>query len=149
LSARLWQDNPCHQWVWGCVVSKEDAFAYGIAGAITWVAVTAFYCAFGSGILESSFLVYAANAALATAAMGVAFCITSRLRRTPRGRRAIPALVFFAPGLVGGLIAILNLQSLFPHASQGRYGAFLLVAYAAVVILSMEQPRKRTQGRRV
>jgi hypothetical protein len=144
LSARLWQDNPCHQWVWGCVVSKEDAFAYGIAGAITWVAVTAFYCAFGSGILESSFLVYAANAAIATAAMGVAFCITSRLRRTPRGRRAIPALVFFAPGLVGGLIAILNLQSLFPHASEGRYGAFLLVAYAAVVILSMEQPRRRT-----
>lgn len=144
MSARLWQDNPCHQWVWGCVVSKEDAFAYGIAGAITWVAVTAFYGAFGSGILESSFLVYAANAAIATAAMGVAFCITSRLRRTPRGRRAIPALVFFAPGLVGGLIAILNLQSLFPNASEGRYGAFLLVAYAAVVILSMEQPRRRT-----
>lgn len=125
-------------------MSKEDAFAYGIAGAITWVAVTAFYGAFGGGILESSFFVYAANAALATAAMGVAFCITARLRRTPRGRRAFPALVFFAPGLVGGLIALLNLQSLFPQASQGRYGAFLLVAYAAVAILSMEQPRRRT-----
>lgn len=124
-------------------MSKEDAFAYGVAGATAWMAVTAFYGAFGSGILESSFLVYAANAALATAAMGVAFCITARLRRTPRGKRALPALVFFAPGLVGGLIALLNLQSLFPQASQGRYGAFLLVAYAAVAILSMEQPRRK------
>ncbi|MDO9336356.1 MAG: hypothetical protein Q7T61_08135 [Caulobacter sp.] len=124
-------------------MSKEDAFAYGIAGAITWLAVTAFYGAFGAGILESSFLAYAANAALATAALGVAFCITARLRRTPRGRRAFPALVFFAPGLIGGMIAMLNLQTLFPHASQGRYGAFLLVAYAAVAVLSMERPGKR------
>ncbi|RYF94083.1 MAG: hypothetical protein EON95_06590 [Caulobacteraceae bacterium] len=124
-------------------MSKEDAFAYGIAGAITWLAVTAFYGAFGAGILESSFLAYAANAALATAALGVAFCITARLRRTPRGRRAFPALVFFAPGLIGGMIAMLNLQTLFPHASQGRYGAFLLVAYAAVAVLSMERPGRR------
>ncbi len=124
-------------------MSKEDAFAYGIAGAITWVAVTAFYGAFGSGILESSFFVYAANAALATAAMGVAFCITARLRRTSKGRRALPALVFFTPGLIGGLIALLNLQSLFPQANQGRYAAFLLVAYAAVAVLSMEKPGKR------
>lgn len=124
-------------------MSKEDAFAYGVAGATAWVAVTAFYGAFGGGILESSFWVYAANAALATAAMGVAFCITARLRRTARGKRALPALIFFAPGLVGGLIALLNLQSLFPQASQGRYGAFLLVAYAAVAIVSMEKPKRR------
>ncbi len=131
--------------MWGRAVSKEDAFAYGIAGATAWLAVTAFYGAFGGGILESSFLAYAANAALATAAMGVAFCITARLRRTPRGRRAFPALVFFAPGLIGGLVALLNLQVLFPQASQGRYGAFLLVAYAAVAILSMEKPGRRAR----
>jgi hypothetical protein len=135
--------QPCRKWLWGVVVSKEDGLAYGIAGAITWLAVTAFYGAFGGGLLESSFWFYALNAALATGALLVAFHITARLRRTPRGRRLFPALAFFLPGLIGGLLAFFNLHFVFPDlaaVSQGRYGAFLLVGYTALIALSLEKP---------
>ena len=64
-------------------MSKEDAFAYGIAGATAWLAVTAFYGAFGGGILESSFLAYAANAALATPSASLPACAARRAAAGP------------------------------------------------------------------
>jgi hypothetical protein len=127
-------------------VSKEDCLAYGIAGAIAWFAVTAFYGAFGGGLLESSFWFYALNAVLATAALLVVFCFTARLRRTPRSKRVFPALAFFLPGLIGGLMAFFNMDVVFPQlqaVSQGRYGAFLLVGYAALIALAFERPTPR------
>lgn len=127
-------------------MSKEDGLAYGIAGAVAWFAVTAFYGAFGGGLLESSFWFYALNAVLATAAMLVVFCFTARLRRTPRGKRFFPALAFFLPGLIGGLMAFFNMDVVFPQlqaVSQGRYGAFLLVGYAALIALALERPTPR------
>ncbi|NBB16163.1 hypothetical protein GVN21_12415 [Caulobacter sp. SLTY] len=130
-------------------MSKGDAFAYGIAGAITWLAVTAFYGAFGGGILESSFWFYVLNAAMATGAMLVAFCFTARLRRTSRRKRFFPALAFFLPGLIGGLLAVFNLDTLFPEleaVSQGRYAAFLVVGYLALIGLSLEKPAPRAHG---
>lgn len=123
--------------------------AYGIAGAITWLAVTAFYGAFGGGLLESSFWFYVLNAAMATGAMLVAFCFTARLRRTSRRHRFFPALAFFLPGLIGGLLAFFNLGSLFPQlheVSQNRYGAFLLVGYLALITLSLDKPVARVRA---
>ncbi|HYE45230.1 MAG TPA: hypothetical protein VEA44_05600, partial [Caulobacter sp.] len=103
-------------------MSKEDAFAYGIAGAITWLAVTAFYGAFGGGLLESSFWFYVLNAAMATGAMLAAFCFTARLRRTSRRRRFFPALAFFLPGLIGGVLALFNPDLLFPQLDPASHG---------------------------
>lgn len=124
-------------------MSKEDALAFGIAGAISWLAVTAFYGAFGGALLESSFWFYVLNAGLATGAMLIAFCFTARLRRVSRQRRFFPALAFFLPGLIGGLLAVFNLDSLFPQlaaVSQGRYAGFMLVAYVALITLSLDKP---------
>lgn len=134
------------QWLWGAVVSKEDGIAYGIAGAISWFALTAFYGAFGGALLESSFWFYAFNAVLATGGLLVVFCFTARLRRTPRSKRLFPALAFFLPGLIGGLMAFFNMEVVFPQlqaVSQGRYGAFMVVGYAALIALALERPRPR------
>lgn len=127
-------------------MSKQDVLVFGVAGAIAWLAVTAFYGAFGGGLLESSFWFYALNAVLATTAMLVAFCFTARLRRISRQRRFFPALAFFLPGLIGGLLAVFNLDSLFPQleaVSQGRYAGFMLVAYVTVIGLSLDKPARR------
>ncbi|MBX3479843.1 MAG: hypothetical protein KF842_05550 [Caulobacter sp.] len=124
-------------------MSKEDGLAFVIAGAISWFAVTAFYGAFGGALLESSFWFYVLNAGLATGALLVAFCFTARLRRISRHRRFFPALAFFLPGLIGGLLAISNMDGLLPQlvaGSHGRYAGFMLAAYVAVIILSLDRP---------
>jgi hypothetical protein len=130
------------------VVSKWDGIAFGLAGVFAWLAVTAFYGAFGGELLEQAFWFYVINAAIAATGVMLIFHLTARLRRIPRGRRLLPALIFATPGIVGGSLAMINLLSVFPQfeqVSQGRYGAFLLVGYATLVALAMEPPPSRSR----
>jgi len=129
-------------------VSKLDGVAFGLAGVVAWLAVTAFYGAFGGGLLEQAFWFYVLNAAIAATGVMLIFHLVARLRRVPRGKRLLPALVFATPGIFGGSLAMINLLAVFPQleqVSQGRYGAFLLVGYAALVALAMERPGGRVR----
>lgn len=116
------------------------------AGLIAWGGVTGFYGAFGGPLLESSFWFYAVNAALAALGMLAVFQIACRLRRTARNRRLLAGILFALPGLIGGTVVYLNLEELFPQleaVSHGRYAAFLLVGYAAILGLSLERSRAK------
>lgn len=122
-------------------MSKGDVVAFGIAGLSVWAAATLFYAAFGGGLLEAAFWFYALNAFLTAGALLFAFQVVARLTRTPRRRRLPAALAYAAPGLIGSALALAGFESLFPHldpVSAGRYGAFLAVAYLAVIASAFE-----------
>jgi hypothetical protein len=127
-------------------VSKEDGVVFGFAGLLAWMAATAFYLAFGAGLLEQAFWFYALNAILNAAAVMVVFQSVARLRRTPYGRRVLPALIFATPGLLCGSTTLINFAALAGPGAQpesaGRYGAFLLCGYALLLASAMRQPRK-------
>ncbi len=131
--------------VGGCDVSKEDSFYFILAGALVWSAATLFYAAFAGGLIEQAFWFYALNAALATAALTFFFHVTARLRHLPARRRPLAALTFSAPGVFGAAVVIMNFQVLMPGLppeSLGRYGAFVVVAYGALLALCLERPAK-------
>lgn len=126
-------------------MSKEDSFYFALAGALVWSAATLFYAAFAGGLIERAFWFYALNAALATAALTFFFHVTARLRHLPARRRPLAALTFAAPGVLGATVVILNFQALMsglPPESLGRYGAFVVVAYSALLALCLERPAK-------
>ena len=126
-------------------MSKEDSFYFALAGALVWGAATLFYAAFAGGLIERAFWFYALNAALATAALTFFFHVTARLRHLPARRRPLAALTFAAPGVLGATVVILNFQALMsglPPESLGRYGAFVVVAYSALLALCLERPAK-------
>lgn len=129
----------------GCDVSKEDGFYLALSGALVWGAATLFYAAFAGGLIEQAFWFYALNAALATAALTFFFHVTARLRHLSQRRRPLAAITFTAPGVFGAALVILNFQALMPHLppeSLGRYGAFVVVAYSALLALCLERPAK-------
>jgi hypothetical protein len=115
-------------------VSKLDAAIFGLAGLLAWLAATLFYAAYGNGLIEQAFWFYALNAFAAAAAVTFVFQATARLRRIPRGRRLFPALAYGMPILAGADLVLANFQKLMSDdpASQGRYGAFMLVLLFAV-----------------
>jgi len=115
-------------------VSKLDVAIFSLAGLLAWLAATLFYAAYGGGLLEQAFWFYALNAFAAAAAVTFVFQTAARLRRVPRGRRLFPALAFGMPILVGAELVLANFQKLMSDdpASQGRYGAFMLVLLLAV-----------------
>lgn len=126
-------------------MSKGDSFYFALAGSLVWGAATLFYAAFAGGLIERAFWFYALNAALATAALTFFFHITARLRHLPARRRPLAALTFSAPGVLGSTVVILNFQALMgglPPESLGRYGAFVVVAYSALLALCLERPAK-------
>jgi hypothetical protein len=122
-------------------VSKQDWIGFSAAGLAAWLAVTLFYMAFSGGLLESTFWFYVLNAFLAAGAMSSAFYAIGKLRHTA-GRDLPPRIAaFVAPGLIGGVLVLSRYHDLVPAAataSQGRYGAFLLVSYAAVALQALE-----------
>lgn len=130
-------------------MSKEDSFYFALAGALVWGAATLFYAAFAGGLIEQAFWFYALNAALVTAASAFFFYLTARLRHLPPRRRPFAALAFAAPGVLGSTAVILNFQILMPGLppeSLGRYGAFVVVAYSALLALCLERPAKPARG---
>jgi hypothetical protein len=115
-------------------VSKLDAAIFSLAGLLAWLAATLFYAAYGGGLLEKAFWFYALNAFAAAAAVTFVFQSTARLRRVPRDQRLFPALAFGMPILAGADLVVAHFQQLMSDdpASQGRYGAFMLVLLVAV-----------------
>lgn len=126
-------------------MSKEDGAVFGFAGLFAWMAATAFYLAFGAGLLEAAFWFYVLNAGLAAAGVVFVFLSIARIRHIPRGRRIAPALIFASPGLICGATTLINFADLCPGAlpeSVGRYGAFLVFGYAVLLATAMERPQK-------
>ncbi len=122
-------------------MSKQDWIGFSGAGAAAWLAVTLFYTAFSGGLLESAFWFYALNAFLAAGAMSAAFYAIGRLRRASAPGLLARIGAFAAPGLIGGVLVLIRYHDIAPAAepaSQGRYGAFLLVSYAAVALQALE-----------
>jgi hypothetical protein len=102
---------------------------------------SAFYAAFGEGLLETAFWFYALNAFMATGAASLAFQSVVRLRHTPRQDRLIPALAFVLPGLTAGMLLLTFGRPLLVQASPaslGRYALFLFACYGAVVAHALE-----------
>jgi len=96
---------------------------------VAFLVSTAWYAAFGTGLLEKAFWFYAANAFLVGGAVVFLFHVAARLRRLPRRRRPLAAAVFAAPGLLGAAIMLMLFKDIFPQwdpVSLGRYGAFIL-----------------------
>jgi hypothetical protein len=128
------------------VVSKEDGVVFGFAGLLAWMAASAFYLAFGGGLLERAFWFYVLNAGLTALWMTFVFEAASRLRRTPCDRRILPAMIFAAPGAICASTTLINFTALAgPVArpeSAGRYGAFLLFGYALLLASTMGRRRK-------
>jgi len=125
-------------------VSKQDGLVFTLAGLLAFVACTAYYAAFGDGLLERAFWFYAVNAFLAAGATGFLYYAAVRIQHTPRRRRPLAALVFAAPGLVGGALMMSQLTQLLPRfepVSIGRYGAFLFVGYTLVAAMAFEKIR--------
>lgn len=126
-------------------MSKEDGAVFGFAGLFAWMAASAFYLAFGAGLLEAAFWFYVLNAGLAAGGVVFVFLSVARIRRIPKGRRIAPALIFIAPGLICGATTLINFAGLCPGAqpaSVGRYGAFLVFGYALMLASAMERAEK-------
>lgn len=124
-------------------MSKQDALWFGVVGAAVWAAATLFYAAFAGDLIEHAFWFYALNAVLAAGLVLGGFGILARARRIPRARRLRPAVAFSAPGLLGGALVMANFATLLPDlppASLGRYGAFLVFAYVALLASALERP---------
>ncbi|WP_419254794.1 hypothetical protein ACN2C6_05010 [Caulobacter sp. ErkDOM-YI] len=127
-------------------MSKQDGLVFGGAGLGAWLAATAFYAAFGGGVLESAFWFYAINAFAAAAFVSFVFHAAARLRHIKRGKRMLPMLTFAAPGLMASAVVIGQFEALMPTAepvSLGRYGAFLMVLFTALAASAFERaPQK-------
>ena len=130
-------------------MSKQDWLLFSGVGLAGWLAATIFYLAFGAALLETSFWFYVLNAALNAAALWFGFRCACRLRRTPRTGQLLPALAFSLPGLICGPLVLLNFTALSTGSgpeSLGRYGAFLVVAYVAVVGSVLEPGQRRSEA---
>ncbi len=124
-------------------VSKEDSFWFAVTGSVVWIAATLFYAAFAGGLIEQAFWFYVLNAALVTSAIAFFFHLTTRLRRLSHRRRAMAALAFSAPGLLGSILVLALFKTVMPDLppeSLGRYGAFVVVAYGVLAVLALERP---------
>lgn len=131
-------------------MSKQDVIGFSTAGLLTWLTASAFYAAFGEGLLETAFWFYALNAFMATGAAALAFQSVVRLRQTPRHARLQPALIFALPGLTAGMILLTLGRSLLEDASAqslGRYAIFLFACYGAVVAHGFETRFDRQTAR--
>jgi uncharacterized membrane protein len=128
-------------------VSKLDVAIFGLAGLLAWLAATLFYAAYGGGLLEKAFWFYALNAFAAAAAVTLVFEVAARLRRIPRGRRLFPALAYGLPILAGADGVLAHFQQLMSDdpASQGRYGAFMLVLLLAVAASVFERGAQKAR----
>lgn len=127
-------------------MSKQDGLVFGLAGLMIWAAATAYYVAFGPQLLESTFWFYAANAFLAAVGVTLVFHGALRLRRLVRRKYPIALALFVAPGLALGALTAMKLTDLLPEmdpVSIGRYGAFMVVAYATVAVTAFERRAKR------
>lgn len=126
-------------------MSKEDGLTFGLAGLAAFLVSTAWYAAFGTGLLEKAFWFYAVNAFLVGGAVVFLFHVTSRLRRLRRRHRLLAAAVFAAPGLIGGAIMLALFKDIFPQwdpVSIGRYGAFILVGDALLAGMALERSKR-------
>lgn len=127
-------------------MSKQDVLVFGGAGLGAWLAATAFYAAFGAGVLESAFWFYALNAFAAAAFVTFVFQASARLRHIKRSKRMLPMLTFAAPGLMASAVVIGRFDLLMPASdpvSVGRYGAFLMVLFTALAASAFERaPQK-------
>ena len=122
-------------------MSKQDLIGFSGAGLLIWLAASAFYAAFGEGLLEIAFWFYALNAFMATGAAALAFQTVVRLRHTPRRERLLPALAFTLSGLTAGVLLLTFGRPLLQEAHEGglaRYGLFLAACYGAVVAHAIE-----------
>ena len=132
-------------WFGVVVVSKEDGLTFGLAGVLAFAVSTAWYAAFGAGLLEKSFWFYAANAFLVGGAVVFLFHVCSRLRRLQRRNRLLALAVFAAPGLIGAAVMLALFRDIFPAwdpVSLGRYAAFMLLGDALLAGVAMESPRR-------
>lgn len=132
-------------WFGVVVVSKEDGLTFGLAGLAAFLMSTAWYAAFGSGLLEKAFWFYAANAFLVGGAVTFLFYVATRLRHTPRRKRLLAAAIFAAPGLIGAAIMLALFKDIFPAwdpVSIGRYGAFILVGDALLAGMALDRAKK-------
>ncbi|MBI5940835.1 MAG: DUF5367 family protein [Caulobacterales bacterium] len=126
-------------------MSKEDGLTFGLAGVLAFAVSTAWYAAFGAGLLETSFWFYAANAFLVGGAVTFLFYVATRLRHTPRRKRLLAAAVFAAPGLIGAAIMVALFKDIFPAwdpVSLGRYAAFMLLGDALLAGVAFDGPRR-------
>jgi hypothetical protein len=133
-------------WFGVVIVSKQDGLTFGLAGLVAFFVSTAYYAAFGAGLLESAFWFYAANAFMVGGVAVFLFYAVTRLRRPPRSRRLLAAAVFAAPGLVGSAVMLALFKDIFPQwdpVSLGRYGAFMLVGHALLAAAAFDQSRAR------
>lgn len=106
---------------------------------------TAWYAAFGAGLLEKSFWFYAANAFLIGGAVVFLFHVATRLRHTPRRKRLLAAAVFAAPGLIGAAIMLALFKDIFPAwdpVSLGRYAAFMLLGDALLAGMAFDNTKR-------
>ncbi|HRD28243.1 MAG TPA: DUF5367 family protein [Caulobacter sp.] len=130
-------------------MSKEDGLTFALAGLVAFLVSTAWYAAFGTGLLEKAFWFYAANAFLVGGAVVFLFHVAARLRRLPRRRRPLAAAVFAAPGLLGAAIMLMLFKDIFPQwdpVSLGRYGAFILLGDALLAGVALDRSRARAAG---
>lgn len=105
---------------------------------------TAWYAAFGAGLLERAFWFYAANAFLVGGAVVFLFHVAARLRRLPRRHRLLAAAIFAAPGLIGAGVMLALFKDIFPQwdaVSLGRFGAFILLGHALLIGAALETRR--------
>ena len=127
------------------VVSKEDGLTFGLAGLAAFLVSTAWYAAFGAGLLEKAFWFYAANAFLVGGAVTFLFYVTTRLRHLPRRKRLLAAAIFATPGLIGAAIMVALFKDIFPAwdpVSLGRYGAFILLGDALLAGMALDRSKK-------
>lgn len=131
-------------WFGVVVVSKEDGLTFGLAGLVAFLVSTAWYGAFGSGLLEKAFWFYAANAFLVGGAVVFLFHVTSRLRRLQRRNRLLALAIFAAPGLIGAGVMLALFKNIFPEwdpVSLGRYAAFMLLGDALLAGLALDRAK--------
>lgn len=126
-------------------MSKEDGLTFGLAGLVAFLVSTAWFAAFGAGLLQKAFWFYAANAFLVGGVVTFLFYVATRLRHTPRRKRLLAAAVFAAPGLIGAGIMLALFRDIFPAwdpVSLGRYGAFILVGDALLAGMALDNPKR-------
>lgn len=126
-------------------MSKEDGVTFGLAGLAAFLVSSAWYAAFGTGLLEKAFWFYAANAFLVGGAVVFLFYVTTRLRRTPRRKRLLAAAIFAAPGLIGAAVLLALFKNIFPQwdpVSLGRFGAFILLGDALLAGMALDRSKK-------
>ncbi len=131
-------------------MSKQDGLTFGLAGLAAFMVSTAWYAAFGAGLLERAFWFYAANAFLVGGAVVFLFQVAARLRRLPRRHRLPAAAIFAAPGLIGAGVMLALFKDIFPEwdaVSLGRFGAFILLGHALLIGAAFETRRAASRAR--